>query len=493
MGKKKKKGFVGDDQLAYMIDFYNFQKGKEHGGEKIFGKGFKNTPSRNDKTVYKDKKAEKTFKKERKKSFMDQLQEAFEENDVFDMEPVEEEIVENPVEETRKPSSTSIKPVSGDEPFGITVNYNTVTNRVIIDDGFAPYTISLDFVKGVITTEDEFSEEDLQFMTATLHLYMMVCSHPVGRMTVEEFVQRFADFEKYDSTKFLFAQYRDEIFMFYMGEEENFALFEISNQRKMTDKEILELYADIALSSGTVNNIFYGDREDYVEKYFSEYDGTERFVSIFENDKETMKRSSHGIVNMDEVLDRMDVFDPNDIIESAHSILDVLDPEEEPEEEEEELSNFQEVLSAPSNEIDDPSFDLTTEEEEEEDIPEVDVVEEHSPVNIDIDIKTENKKVDIAINPPKVAIEEPEEEEDDYESPIDLSDDAMTNLMNQMMSRGIRSESINEVQKHLDSTVETPKGHPSPQKETLNVTPKQPSTEKQSGDGSMVIPVMRRK
>ena len=154
MGKKKKKGFVGDDQLAYMIDFYNFQKGKEHGGEKIFGKGFKNTPSRNDKTVYKDKKAEKTFKKERKKSFMDQLQEAFEENDVFDMEPAEEEIVENPVEETRKPSSTSIKPVSGDEPFGITVNYNTVTNRVIIDDGFAPYTISLDFVKAVINTED---------------------------------------------------------------------------------------------------------------------------------------------------------------------------------------------------------------------------------------------------------------------------------------------------------------------------------------------------
>ena len=62
-----------------------------------------------------------------------------------------------------------------------------------------------------------------------------------------------------------------------------------------------------------------------------------------------------------------------------------------------------------------------------------------------------------------------------------------------MMSRGIRSESIDEMQKHLDSTVETPKGHPSPQKETLNVTPKQPSTEKQSGDGSMVIPVMRRK
>lgn len=376
------------------------------------------------------------------------------------------------------------------ETYGLNISLNTDFGRVVFNDGFAPYTIAIEDCKDMVDFSKIDMNADFPIMPSILSLYITLCSHPMAIMSMEDFLMRVKDVQEYNADKFSFFLHNDMIYMYYISEENNYTLQEIEEFYKMTPGDVLEFYTSTAIVAGTVNNMFPGDNEEYVEKFMRSYNMVEEFFNLFFNDRETTLSKSKVIIQ-EKLLRQLDVVDASSLCNTAADIIDKILAVDEEEEKETKVPNS---YPDEGEEVEDSSFDLDYEGESNE--------KEETPLN---DTKVDQGGMRIGF-PQKPEPQRPTESEPDIEiierdpSEVNLDDidnDPYFNPSDDMLAK--LKESMSGVREtHYKETYTTPKEEVTKEVDevrktfkSVGQTPDAAPTQNQSNDGSMKVQILR--
>ena len=379
------------------------------------------------------------------------------------------------------------------ETYGLNISLNTDFGRVVFNDGFAPYTIAIDDCKDMVDFSKIDMNADLPIMPSILSLYITLCSHPMAIMPMEDFLMRMKDVQEYNADKFSFFLHNDMIYMYYISEENSYTLQEIEEYYKMTPGDVLEFYTSTAIVAGTVNNMFPGDNEEYVQKFMRSYNMVEEFFNLFFNDRGTTLSKSKVIIQ-EKLLRQLDVVDASSVCNTASDIIDkilVVDDEEEKE------TGVPNSYPDEGEEVEDSSFDLDYEGEsnEKEETPQTPLNTtrvDQSGMRIGFPQKPEPQRPvepepDIEIiekDPSEVNLDDIEN--DPYFNP---SDDVIAKLKESMS--GVRET-------HYKETYTTPKEEVTKEVDevrkkfkSVGQTSDMAPTQNQPNDGSMKMQILR--
>lgn len=414
-------------------------------------------------------------------------------------------------EEERKSKSVYANPITlpgmiERDNFGLNISFNSQLGRVVFNDGFSPYTISLDQCHDIVDFNKVDLNQDPPLMVPMLMLYMTACSHPMGILPLDDFLMTFKDVQDYDGEKFTFFMHNDWVYMYYMSSENNYALEEMQEYRKMDTKQILEFFVNAASVAGSMNNMFPGDNEDYIEKFNQIYNMKDAFIQLLMEDYKTKmipERERKPIINQDELIDRLDVLNAASIFDTANEFIDRILLLDEDEKNGPNVESH--IYDGNGEDVDDPSFDLdlATDNTAEEIPREEAVVETHA---VEEPVKKESGGIRIGFPKPERPKDEwdfeiPETDPDSVDFDDEVTNDINFTASDEMIARlkdqmsGVRETQepksvkeevmteVNAVSEKIKSTEWKPASNPEPvKKEESN----------NSSNGSMTVPVFRR-
>lgn len=168
-------------------------------------------------------------------------------------------------------------------------------NRLIIDDGIAPTSISFD----VATTEDIVGSVDAQQAAeacSQLFNYILSLKHPTAIYEEKDFHN--TDFWKfgcvklnsYNKNRYFFMEDNGYVFCYYIDDTMVNELNKlISEKYSSSVNEILSIYMSMAYAVGTMHQAFFIEEEDYIEKLMNseEFNQQKEFHDKFVNDLST--------------------------------------------------------------------------------------------------------------------------------------------------------------------------------------------------------------
>ena len=280
------------------------------------------------------------------------------------------------------------------------------------------------------------------------------------------------------------------IYMYYISEENSYTLQETEEYYKMTPGDVLEFYVSTAIVAGTVNNMFPGDNEEYIQKFMRSYNMVEEFFNLFFNDRGTTLSKSKVIIQ-EKLLRQLDVVDASSVCNTAGDIIDKILAVDE---EEEKETNVPNSYPDEGEDVDDSSFDLDYEGEsnEKEETPLNTTRADQGGMRIGFPQKPEPQRPvepepDIEIierDPSEVNLDEIEN--DPYFNP---SDDMLAKLKESMS--GVRET-------HYKETYTTPKEEVTKEVDevrktfkSVGQTPSTAPSQNESNDGSMKVQIFR--
>lgn len=305
-------------------------------------------------------------------------EEVIEDEEIFEDDPEGEEeqinVYKNP---------NNVPGIIMQDEYGLNIDYNQSLQTVVFNDGFRPYCIALTNVHDII----DFTKFDLSAnmeMIAFMKIFIIMSSHPLGVMEEEEFLMKFKDFKNYDPEKFLFIYYNEMVFLYYVSDINNYTLHEIIAKNGLEMESLYEFLAYTCIIAGTENNMFPADNEEYVKKYYEEFNRKDVFFKIFSEDKATEKFDKEvNIVVREKVFSTLGVIKGSEICEQVLQGIDYttkLDEEDEESTPNPSPFGFQ-ISDTDEEEYDDDGedegeFDLDNEGETEEEPPKETVEEE---------------------------------------------------------------------------------------------------------------------
>ena len=239
-------------------------------------------------------------------------------------------------------------------------------NRLIIDDGLAPTSISIDYVHSTAIKDMEYDDDYTGNTVSLLYYYILSTKHPYMILTKEEFVNIFRNVASYNTQNISLMEINDKYVAVYLVDKDTneVLLDKIPEIYEFNNKEMLQYMLTIAINSGSIHNAFFYDQETYIEKfidYTKSYtnldDLNNRGIKFFDDSEDISERTYETLVEDLIILDFESLRDEamaiiEDITdESDDEIINEEDDDEESIEEENE--DFDDLLNSDDDEEED--------------------------------------------------------------------------------------------------------------------------------------------
>ena len=246
-------------------------------------------------------------------------------------------------------------------------------NRLVIDDGLAPTSISIDYVHSTAIKDMEYDDDYTGNTVALLYYYILSTKHPYMILTKEEFVNIFRNVASYNTQNISLMEINEKYVAVYLVDKETHEVLldKIPEIYEFNNKEMLQYMITIAVKSGAIHESFFYDQETYIEKfidYTKSYTNLDDLnnsgIKFFDDSEDISERTYETLVEDLIILDFESLRDEamaiiEDITdESDDEIINEEDDDEESIEEEiddldEENEDFDDLLNSDDEEDED--------------------------------------------------------------------------------------------------------------------------------------------
>ena len=380
MGKKKKKqrdswDLTAEEQMELADAFYEAEKkgqllkldkdgkaskftenGLEAGIEELIHQRLVASEHKNDKNLTNNTNDEESEEVESYDSFIDKLSK----NESYDVDDSEDDELTDQV----------TTPVSINTSNQIKFRFIEDLNRLVIDDGLAPTSISIDYVHSTAIKDMEYDDDYTGNTVSLLYYYILSTKHPYMILTKEEFVNIFRNVASYNTQTISLMEINEKYVAVYLVDKDTneVLLDKIPEIYEFNNKEMLQYMLTIAINSGSIHNTFFYDQETYIEKfidYTKSYTNLDDLnnsgIKFFDDSEDISERTYATLVDYLVVLDFESLRDEamaiiEDITdESDDEIINEEDDDEESIEEEiddldEENEDFDDLLDSDDEE-----------------------------------------------------------------------------------------------------------------------------------------------
>ena len=380
MGKKKKKqrdswDLTAEEQMELADAFYEAEKkgqllkldkdgkaskftenGLEAGIEELIHQRLVASEYKNDKNLTNNTNDEESEEVESYDSFIDKLSK----NESYDVDDSEDDELTDQV----------TTPVSINTSNQIKFRFIEDLNRLVIDDGLAPTSISIDYVHSTAIKDMEYDDDYTGNTVSLLYYYILSTKHPYMILTKEEFVNIFRNVASYNTQNISLMEINDKYVAVYLVDKETHEVLldKIPEIYEFNNKEMLQYMLTIAINSGSIHNAFFYDQETYIEKfidYTKSYTNLDDLnnsgIKFFDDSEDISERTYETLVEDLIILDFESLRDEamaiiEDITdESDDEIINEEDDDEESIEEEiddldEENEDFDDLLNSDDEE-----------------------------------------------------------------------------------------------------------------------------------------------
>lgn len=247
-------------------------------------------------------------------------------------------------------------------------------NRLVIDDGLAPTSISIDYVHSTAIKDMEYDDDYTGNTVSLLYYYILSTKHPYMILTKEEFVNIFRNVASYNTQNISLMEINEKYVAVYLVDKETHEVLldKIPEIYEFNNKEMLQYMLTIAINSGSIHNTFFYDQETYIEKlidYTKSYTNLDDLTLLlntsdtkfFDDSEDISERTYETLVEDLIILDFESLRDEamaiiEDITdESDDEIINEEDDDEESIEEEiddldEENEDFDDLLNSDDDE-----------------------------------------------------------------------------------------------------------------------------------------------
>ena len=236
-------------------------------------------------------------------------------------------------------------------------------NRLVIDDGLAPTSISIDYVHSTAIKDMEYDDDYTGNTVSLLYYYILSTKHPYMILTKEEFVNIFRNVASYNTQNISLMEINDKYVAVYLVDKDSkeVLLDKIPEIYEFNNKEMLQYMLTIATNSGSIHNTFFYDQETYIEKfidYTKSYTNLDDLnnsgIKFFDDSEDISERTYETLV------DYLVVLDFESIRDEAMTIIEDITDESDDEIINEEIDDLDE-----ENEDFDDLLDSDDDEEEE--------------------------------------------------------------------------------------------------------------------------------
>ena len=372
MGKKKKKqrdswDLTAEEQMELADAFYEAEKkgqllklnkdgkaskftenGLEPGIEELIHQRLVASEHKNDENLTNNTNDE-SENVESYESFIDKLSK----NESYDVDDSEDDELSDQV----------TTPVSINTSNQIKFRFIEDLNRLVIDDGLAPTSISIDYVHSTAIKDMEYDDDYTGNTVSLLYYYILSTKHPYMILTKEEFVNIFRNVASYNTQNISLMEINEKYVAVYLVDKDTneVLLDKIPEIYEFNNKEMLQYMLTIAINSGSIHNAFFYDQETYIEKfidYTKSYTNLDDLnnsgIKFFDDSEDISERTYETLVEDLIILDFESLRDEamaiiEDITdESDDEIINEEDDDEESIEEENE--DFDDLLNSDDDE-----------------------------------------------------------------------------------------------------------------------------------------------
>ena len=376
MGKKKKKqrdswDLTAEEQMELADAFYEAEKkgqllkldkdgkaskftenGLEPGIEELIHQRLVASEHKNDENLTNNTNDEESEEVESYDSFIDKLSK----NESYDVDDSEDDELTDQV----------TTPVSINTSNQIKFRFIEDLNRLVIDDGLAPTSISIDYVHSTAIKDMEYDDDYTGNTVSLLYYYILSTKHPYMILTKEEFVNIFRNVASYNTQNITLMEINEKYVAVYLVDKDTneVLLDKIPEIYEFNNKEMLQYMLTIAINSGSIHNTFFYDQETYIEKfidYTKSYTNLDDLnnsgIKFFDDSEDISERTYETLVEDLIILDFESLRDEamaiiEDITdESDDEIINEEDDDEESIEEENE--DFDDLLNSDDDEEED--------------------------------------------------------------------------------------------------------------------------------------------
>ena len=245
-------------------------------------------------------------------------------------------------------------------------------NRLVIDDGLAPTSISIDYVHSTAIKDMEYDDDYTGNTVSLLYYYILSTKHPYMILTKEEFVNIFRNVASYNTQNISLMEINDKYVAVYLVDKDTneVLLDKIPEIYEFNNKEMLQYMLTIAINSGSIHNTFFYDQETYIEKFI---DYTKSYTNLddlnnsgikFFDDSEDISERTYATL-----VDYLVVLDFESLRDEAMAIIEDITDESDDEiinEEDDDEESIKEEIDGVDEENEDFDDLLISDDDEEE-------------------------------------------------------------------------------------------------------------------------------
>ena len=245
-------------------------------------------------------------------------------------------------------------------------------NRLVIDDGLAPTSISIDYVHSTAIKDMEYDDDYTGNTVSLLYYYILSTKHPYMILTKEEFVNIFRNVASYNTQNISLMEINDKYVAVYLVDKDSkeVLLDKIPEIYEFNNKEMLQYMLTIAINSGSIHNAFFYDQETYIEKFI---DYTKSYTNLDDLNNSGIKffDDSEDIseITYETLVDYLVVLDFESLRDEAMAIIEDITDESDDEiinEEDDDEESIEEEIDDLDEENEDFDDLLNSDDDEEE-------------------------------------------------------------------------------------------------------------------------------
>ena len=246
-------------------------------------------------------------------------------------------------------------------------------NRLVIDDGLAPTSISIDYVHSTAIKDMEYDDDYTGETVSLLYYFILSTKHPYMILTKEEFVNVFRNVDEYDIRHITLMEINEKYVAVYLVDKDTkeVLLDKIPEIYEFNNKEMLQYMITIAVKSGAIHESFFYDQETYIEKfidYTKSYTNLDDLMLLLNNSDTKFFDDSEDISTRtyETLTEDLTVLDFESLREETVSVFeDTIDlsNDENINEEEDTDESEDEIINEENEDFDDL---LDSDDEEEE-------------------------------------------------------------------------------------------------------------------------------
>ena len=253
-------------------------------------------------------------------------------------------------------------------------------NRLVIDDGLVPTSISIDYVHSTAIKDMEYDDDYTGNTVSLLYYYILSTKHPYMILTKEEFVNVFRNVASYNTQTISLMEINEKYVAVYLVDKDTneVLLDKIPEIYEFNNKEMLQYMLTIAINSGSIHNAFFYDQETYIEKfidYTKSYTNLDDLTLLLNNSDTKFFDDSEDISERtyETLTEDLTVLDFESLREETVSVFeDTIDlsNDENINEEEDTDESEDEIINEEIDDLDEENEDfddlLNSDDEEEE-------------------------------------------------------------------------------------------------------------------------------